>query len=75
MKKLKADVEDIISSLDQSYPTWLKRIALTEPVAGCTGAFQSNNQPFMANPDKDEDDWLTSDDEFVILAQQEWKDM
>jgi hypothetical protein len=49
------------------YPDWCRDIAITEPVCGCAGVFKTSEVPFMANPNQDYDEWLTSDQELEIL--------
>ena len=52
--------------LKQRYPRWVAKTALTHPVAGCTGAFRTGNQTtFMANPDPNQDSWLSSDEDLT----------
>ena len=55
--------------LKQRYPRWVAKTALTHPVAGCTGAFRTGNQTtFMANPDPNQDSWLSSDEDLTRLC-------
>ena len=42
-------------------------IAIYDPIVGCAGDFAKQGTKFMANPDEEEDIWLTSDSDLETM--------
>ena len=68
MRKLHTEIENIIKAkLGNDCPKWMKKIAISEPICGCSGAYKTATVPLMANPYHEYDEWLADDSELVKL--------
>ena len=68
LKALHTAIENTINEkLGNGYPSWMKKIAISEPTCGCSGVYKTATVPLMANPYPDYDEWLTDDSELVKL--------